>query len=151
MTCLVRGDLVQSEDVNDAGEDGWARILWAGDVNTILVCNRRHLNIIDIKGPSFSHLPSPTLFPSRSSEWILDVQRHPKYNNRFFVLTSTHVVVLVVTTSSASMDMTTSEAGATILLARRHYRGEEDFTLQLSVQSLIDDSKWSFTSHLPHN
>jgi RNA polymerase I-specific transcription initiation factor RRN6 len=138
---LSHGNIIPPEDADDAGEDGWARIMWAGDINTVLVCNRRHLSIIDIKGPSFVYLPSPALFQSRSSEWILDVQRHPRHSNRFFVLTSTHLMVLIVTTSSAAMDMSTSEAGATVLLSRRHYRGDEDFTLQLSVQLLLDDGK----------
>ena len=143
VTCMVRGAITPSEETENLGEDGWARILWAGDINTVLVCNRRHLSIISIKGPSFVYLPSPDLVPIRSSEWILDVQRHPKYNNRFFVLTSTHVLVLAVTTSSAAMDMTTGEAGATTLLSRRHYQGDEDFTLQLSVHPLVDDSEQS--------
>jgi RNA polymerase I-specific transcription initiation factor RRN6 len=99
------------------------------------------LSIIDIKGPSFVYLPSPALFTSRSAEWILDVQRHPKHNNRFFVLTSTHILVLGVTTSSAAMDMTTGEAGAHVLLSRRHYQGEDDFTLQLSVHQLLNNGK----------
>jgi RNA polymerase I-specific transcription initiation factor RRN6 len=141
VTCMVRGDIVPPDEADSLGEDGWARILWAGDINTVLICNRRHLSIVDIKGPSFVYLPSPALVPSRSSEWILDVQRHPKHNSRFFVLTSTHVLVLAVTTSSAAMDMTTGEAGAAVLLSRRHYQGDEDFTLQLSVQSLVDDSE----------
>jgi RNA polymerase I-specific transcription initiation factor RRN6 len=141
VSCMVRGDIIPPEESSDIGEDGWARILWAGDINTVLVCNRRHLSIIDIKGPSFVYLPSPVLFTSRSAEWILDVQRHPKHNNRFFVLTSTHILVLGVTTSSAAMDMTTGEAGAHVLLSRRHYQGEDDFTLQLSVHQLLDNGK----------
>lgn len=135
---LVRGSIMTSDDANTDNGDGWAKILWAGDSSTILVCNRRHLNLISIEGETFRHLPVSSLIPQRSTDWILDVKRHPQHQNRFFVLTSTRLFVLAVTTASATVDGTADQAGATIVSSRRHYRGDEDFTLQLSVQVLID-------------
>ncbi|CAO2654746.1 Nn.00g114790.m01.CDS01 [Neocucurbitaria sp. VM-36] len=142
MSCLVQGHINPSEDADLTGEDGWARILWVGDVNTLLVCSRRHFSIISIEGASFTYLPCPALFTKRSTEWILDVQRHPRYRKQFFILTSTRLVLATVKTVSESLDATAGEAGATVLISWRHYRGGEDFTLNFSVQMLADDETY---------
>ncbi|KAF1846740.1 uncharacterized protein K460DRAFT_285530 [Cucurbitaria berberidis CBS 394.84] len=139
MSCLIQGHIDPLEDANTAGEDGWARILWVGDINTLLVCNRRQLSIIGIKGSSFTYLPCPALFTKRSTEWILNVKPHPRYRGRFFVLTSTRLIVMAVTTLSEALDATAGKAGVAILMAWRHYRGTEDFTLDFSVQMLAHD------------
>lgn len=141
MSCFVQGSIAPPEDLPQAGEDGWARILWVGDVNTLLVCNRRQLSIVSIKGASYSYLPTPAVFAQHSSEWILDVKGHPRHRNRFFVLTSARLFLMAVTTSSEALDATAGEAGAVVLVSWRHYRGSEDFTLQLSVQMLTEDGK----------
>ncbi|KAH7398253.1 RNA polymerase I-specific transcription initiation factor RRN6-like protein [Pyrenochaeta sp. MPI-SDFR-AT-0127] len=136
---LVQGPISPSEDFDSAGEDGWSRILWIGDVNTLLVCNRRQLSIVGIKGDSFIYLPCPSLISQRSPDWILDVKRHPKDRGRFFVLTSTDLALIAVTTTSEALDATAGEAGATIMMSWRHYRGADDFTLQICVQMLSDE------------
>lgn len=135
---LVEGPINPSENFNSSGEDGWARILWVGDINTLLVCNRRWLSIISIKGDSYTYLPCPTLIAQRSPDWYLDVKRHPGSRDLFFVLTSTYLAVMAVTTPSEALDATAGEAGATIVMSWRHYLGAKDFTLHLSVQVLSD-------------
>jgi RNA polymerase I-specific transcription initiation factor RRN6 len=139
LSCFVQGHVVPPEDTDSLGEDGWARILWVGDVNTIMVCNRRHLSIIDITGGSFQYLPCPALVSKRSSDWILDVQKHPVLRDRFFVLTSTELVLVAVTTASEAIDASVGPVGARALLSWKHYRGMEDFTLSICVQMLNDD------------
>jgi RNA polymerase I-specific transcription initiation factor RRN6 len=139
LSCVVQGRITSSEDADMTREDGWARILWVGDVNTILVCNRRHASIIGIKGASFEYLPCPTLISNRTSDWILDVKRHPSVRGRFFVLTSTELILMAVVTSSEAMDATAGPVGARVLLSWRHYRGTEDFTLCMSVNMLDED------------
>ncbi|KAJ4368162.1 hypothetical protein N0V83_006518 [Neocucurbitaria cava] len=138
LSCLVQGHIDPPENVNSVGEDGWARILWIGDVNTLLVCNRRVLSIVNIKGNSFTFLPCPELCTKRSAEWILDVKRHPRFRGRFFVLTSTRLILVAVTTPSEALDANVGAAGAFILTSWRHYRDAEDFTLNCSVQVLAD-------------
>jgi RNA polymerase I-specific transcription initiation factor RRN6 len=138
VTCLVRGNLIPEDTASPDDGDGWAKILWVGDHNTVLVCNRRHASLLSIEGETFRYLPMPPLVPQRSTDWILDVKSHPRFRNHFFVLTTTSLFVVAVTTSSASIDNTADQAGATILFSRRHYRGDEDLTLRLSVQTLAD-------------
>jgi RNA polymerase I-specific transcription initiation factor RRN6 len=139
LSCFVQGHVVPPEDTNSSGEDGWARVLWVGDVNTIMVCNRRHLSIIDITGGSFRYLSCPALISKRSSDWILDVQRHPLLRGRFFVLTSTELLLLAVTTASEARNVSAGPVGARTLLSWKHYRGMEDFTLSICVQ-LLDEN-----------
>lgn len=137
---LVGGNILADVEEEDADNgDGWARMLWAGDSNTILVCNRRHLRLISIKGDTSDYLPAPVIVPKRSTDWILDIRRHPRYQNQFLILTSTRLFVVAVTTLSATVDSTAGHAGMAILLSRRHYRGDEDLSIQLSVQTLVDD------------
>lgn len=140
MTCLVQGQVASSDKTDPKGEDGWARILWVGDVNTILVCNRRRLSIVGIQGGSFEYLPCPPVIAKRSGDWILDVSRHPVIRDQFFVLTSTDLFLMVVITSSEARDAFIGPIGARVLLSWRHYRGTEDFTLSMTVHMLGEDS-----------
>ncbi|KZM24026.1 uncharacterized protein EKO05_0009328 [Ascochyta rabiei] len=137
---LTGGELLPDEDTILNDGDGWARILWAGDSNTLIVCNRRHLSLISISGKAHEYLQVPTLVPQRSTDWILDIKRHPQLQNRFFVLTTTKIHIIAVTTLGATVDNTANQAGATFLFSRRHYRGDEDLTLHLSLETLIEDT-----------
>jgi RNA polymerase I-specific transcription initiation factor RRN6 len=139
---LVQGHITSPEDTDSTGEDGWARILWVGDVNTMFVCNRRHATIIGINGGSFEYLPCPSLIAGRTSDWILDVKRHPSLRSHFFVLTSTDLVLMAVITSSAAIDGNAGPMGARVLLSWRHYRGTEDFTICMSVHMLDEDGMY---------
>lgn len=141
ISCVLRGPVNPPESNATTAEDGWSRILWIGYVNTILVCSRRLLNIVSIKGDTFEYLPCPTLISTKSSDWILDVKSHPKIRGRFFVLTSTSLVLMSLTTASEALDATAGDMGASVLKSWRHYRDAEDFTLHLSVQLISDDGE----------
>jgi RNA polymerase I-specific transcription initiation factor RRN6 len=139
-SCMVRGRINELEDADTTGQDGWARILWVADITTLLVCNRRHMSIVSIKGGSTSYLPCSETFSERSADWILDVKQHPEDRHRVFVLTSTRLTLIEVTAPSELLS-SAAGAGAKILLSWRHYRGAEDFTLGLSVQLVTGDGK----------
>jgi RNA polymerase I-specific transcription initiation factor RRN6 len=137
-SCMLRGKVNDSDDGDTTGQDGWARVLWVADVTTLMVCNRRHLSIVSIRGGSTSYLPCQEIFSERSADWILDVKLHPKDRSRVFVLTSTRLSLIAVTPPS-ELQSSADDTGAKILLSWRHYRGAEDFTLGLSAQTLADD------------
>lgn len=132
---MVSGDIVPENSNMDDG-DGWARLFWAGDGSTLIVCNRRQLCVVSLAGDLFKYLQAPPVIPQRSTDWILDIRRHPQHQNCFFVLTSTRLFLVAVTSSSAALDRTAGQAGATILSSRRHYRGDEDLTLRMDVQEI---------------
>ena len=137
-SCMLRGKVNESDDGDTTGQDGWARVLWVADVTTLMVCNRRRLSIVSIRGGSTSYLPCQEIFSERSADWILDVKLHPKDRSRVFVLTSTRISLIAVTPPS-ELPSSADDTGAKILLSWRHYRGAEDFTLGLSAQMLADD------------
>ncbi|XP_014556878.1 hypothetical protein COCVIDRAFT_37608 [Bipolaris victoriae FI3] len=137
-SCLVRGRITSSETEDVSGEDGWARVLWVADVSTLLVCNRRHLSIVSIKGGELKYLACPTFLNQRSAEWFLDVKLHPKHANQAFILTSTHLI-LVLVNSSAEENASAEDSVTTVLASWAHFRDAEDFTLQMTVQMASED------------
>jgi RNA polymerase I-specific transcription initiation factor RRN6 len=141
LSCSVQGSVSSAEEAELIGDDGWARILWVGDVNTIMVCNRRQLSIVGITAGSFAYLPCPRLFTQRSDDWILDVKIHPLLRNHFFILTSACLFLMGVTTSTQALDATAGAEGAKVILSWQHYRGSEDFTLSFSVEVLDQESR----------
>ncbi|KAJ8118732.1 hypothetical protein OPT61_g340 [Boeremia exigua] len=144
---MVGGDILPDENDTSDG-DGWSRIMWAGDSNTLILCNRRHLSVVNLEGGTFDYFQAPVIIPQRSTDWILDIKRHPQFQNRFFVLTSTRLFLIAVTTRSAAIDSTADEAGASIVLSQRHYRGDEDITLQINVEAVEGMSYLFITSRL---
>lgn len=146
-TCLIGGKLLGEQDSTEGG-DGWARMHWAGDSNTLVMCNRRHLSVVSLKGQTFEYLEAPPVIPKRSTDWILDIKRHPQHQDRFFLLTSTRLFLIAVITANAAIDSTASQAGATIIMSRRHYRGDEDITLRMSLHALDTTTYLFLTSRL---
>lgn len=140
--CLKTGTLVSlktepEDDIPEetpAREDGWARILWVGDVNTIVACNRRQLALFDLRGDigETTQLKCPVLGMPRTANWILDMKRSPQNQHQFFVLTSSHIFLLEVQCLDNDDD-SEQGAGATVMLSWRHFRGVEDITLQLAI------------------
>lgn len=142
---LVVGHIHSSEEeFNDSG-DGWARILWTGS-DTLVVCNRRQLSVIKVTGETFEYLPAPPIIPQRSTDWILDVKSHTR--GRVFILTTTRIFLVSVTSSNNALDGNSGQAGATVLLSRRHYRGNEDLTLQMHPQLVEEETVMFLTSCL---
>lgn len=121
-------------NVKDAMEDGWARILWVSNANTIVVCSRRRIKVFDIKGKPIE-LECPPLTPTRSADWILDVKPHPKIKDQCFVLTTTRLLLIAVTPWDHDLVPDSQTAGARILISWAHFRGCDDITLHLCVHS----------------
>ncbi|KAF2277351.1 uncharacterized protein EI97DRAFT_457376 [Westerdykella ornata] len=141
---ITRGLLSNREDDSEdeeAGvrEDGWARILWVGDVNTIIVCNRRRLELYGVTGGETVRLQCPQPIAVRSDDWILDVRNHATNAHQFFLLTSTHLLLMAVTCQGEVVGRSDLVPGANIVLSWTHFRGLDDITLRLSVPALSED------------
>ncbi|KAF2866331.1 RNA polymerase I-specific transcription initiation factor RRN6-like protein [Massariosphaeria phaeospora] len=144
--CTARGSIMTAEPAGDpspdfkaelTGEDGWARILWIGNVTTILVCNRRNVKVLDIRSPP-TELRCSEIVPARSGDWILDVKATPNNKDQLLVLTSSRLIILAVTCSSENLISLDSSAGATTTVSWTHFRGLEDVTLRLCVYAASD-------------
>ncbi|KAK8196794.1 hypothetical protein M8818_006961 [Zalaria obscura] len=110
--------------------DGWARIIWCGDLTTIATCSRRNLAVFDIKGNAY-RLNVPDLGIAGSSHWILDMIRHPSQPNQMYILTSMHLFLLKVTCLDRADTESWRTAGAVVILRCAHFLDPEDISLRL--------------------
>lgn len=137
-----------AEDEIESGsfwkEDGWARIMWVGDANTILICNRRHLKLVNLKEPArllkFPQVVNWSSAKTPSKHWILDAKRHPTNEKQLFVLTSVRLYLLSIEMSDG-LHSGFWDADVAIIMSWTHFRSDEDVTLQLHVQSMSDSGK----------
>jgi RNA polymerase I-specific transcription initiation factor RRN6 len=109
--------------------DGWHQILWVGTVSTIVVCNRRHFAVFDIKAAP-TRLQSRDFFTATNSDWILDLKRSPSNLSHLFVLTSSRIFWLEVIPGGEEK---AGDIGFKILLSYRHFRDANDKSMRLAV------------------
>ena len=93
--------------------DGWHQILWVSTVTTIVVCNRRHLAVFDVKARPI-RLQSPELLAASNSDWILDLKRSPVDLSHLFVLTSSQIFWLEVLPAGREED---GDIGVRVILS----------------------------------
>ena len=111
--------------------DGWHRIMWVNSVSTIVVCNRRHLAIFDVKSTP-TRLHADELLAASNTDWILDIKRSVLDSNRLIILTTSRIFWIDVTASGEDHD-DISSSGARVLLSYRHFRDANDGSLKLTV------------------
>lgn len=113
--------------------DGWARILWLGDKNTLLLCTRRTLQLLSISQKT--NLAVPTFFPK--NQWILDVRRCPTTPTWVFVLTLSQVLWLEILPEIDRGGDTAAKASR-VLLSTHHFRDPGDVSLQMNIENESD-------------
>ncbi|KAH7407569.1 RNA polymerase I-specific transcription initiation factor RRN6-like protein [Cadophora sp. MPI-SDFR-AT-0126] len=110
--------------------DGWYRILWASNLSTIVVCNRRYITVFDIKAQS-TLLSRVDLFSAGNTDWILDIQRSTSDKHYLHVLTTTRIFWLeIIPTGERNDDHV--EAGGRIVLSYFHFMSPDDESLKLT-------------------
>jgi RNA polymerase I-specific transcription initiation factor RRN6 len=112
--------------------DGWGRVLWAGGVSTIILCNRRNFAVFDLKAVP-KRLYSPAVVHPKSIDWILDMKRSPVNLSHVFVLTTRQIFWLQITEAGENQDEQFGYVGAKILLSCQHFRNQEDETAKLEL------------------
>lgn len=138
--------------------DGWARIMWIGNVNTVLLCTRSTASIFSIKERP-KPLDTLNLSASPTTDSVLDVRDVPNYEDHVLVLTSTRLLLLRaqidsdnggeedVSESNIHNDvLETHGAGDTggakygscmrIVLSWKHFREQWDSTMRMSLSRL---------------
>ncbi|TLD39732.1 RNA polymerase I-specific transcription initiation factor RRN6-like protein [Venturia nashicola] len=134
------------EDISSAQQDGWARILWVADKNTLLVCTRRRFQLFSLSAETT--LPFPT--PVSHGQWILDVRRCPSVPTWVFILTSSQVLWLeILPEIDRGTDITV--VTGKILLSAHHFRDSSDISLQMRIEhdlNVISILLWSPSSPL---
>lgn len=126
-------DVVAQHDSKETAPDGWTRVLWIADVNTVAICTRLGIRLLDMSTSDL--LPVPKLRPMGSTTWILDVRRHPAILDQLFVLTSTTLSWFRVVSAQQSGSESSMSGGANLLATHCHFRDPMDITLQMIVHT----------------
>ena len=112
--------------------DGWGSILWACNVNTVLVFGRRTFALCNLQNAS-ERFPGPDLALAKSVDWVLSVKRSTADKSYVFVVTSSRIFWLQVIGFGEMKEKGDPEISVTILLSWRHFRDQEDISLELTV------------------
>ncbi|KAH7356839.1 RNA polymerase I-specific transcription initiation factor RRN6-like protein [Rhexocercosporidium sp. MPI-PUGE-AT-0058] len=110
--------------------DGWYRVLWAGNLNTVVVCNRRHIIVFDVKAQT-KPLGRANIFPVGNTDWILDIQRCNTDMNYLYVLTTSRIFWMEIIPGGERYD-DQLEAGCRTILSYVHFMSPDDETLKLT-------------------
>lgn len=127
-------DSYQPKQPEPSSVDGWHRMLWVCNISTIVVCNRRHVAVFDLKATP-SRLHSIDFSASGSPDWILDIKRSLANPSHLFVLSTARIFWVEIVPAGDDKKI---QAGAKILLSYRHFRDANDETMRLSC--LEDDT-----------
>jgi len=124
------GSMIGSPSNESGISDGWHRIVWATNVSTVVVCDRRSLVVFDITAMP-KRLGSHSLLPLNSTDWILDINRSAVNSNHVYVLTSSRIFWLDIVAGGEGKKSSTP--GAKLIISYRHYRDPNDYTMKLVV------------------
>ncbi|KAI5370133.1 putative RNA polymerase I-specific transcription initiation factor RRN6 [Septoria linicola] len=113
--------------------DGWARIRWVLDPQTVAVCTRHSVTLFNIAGNQARHICSSAPEISSGAQWILDFAVLPGHLTRCVLLTSTHLTVLEVC-SKGQQDVEVKT-----LLSVEHFRNPEETSMHMTLWSDDED------------
>ncbi|KAF2838790.1 hypothetical protein M501DRAFT_992738 [Patellaria atrata CBS 101060] len=117
----------EQSNIHERPDDGWRRIFWAGNINTIIVCDRKALAVFDIRERPL-RLQGPNLHLDTSPDWILDARVDPMQDDRFFVLTSSRIFWIQIDYLGGAE---ANSGIARILLSWAHFRHPGDISLSI--------------------
>lgn len=125
VTC-IRSSVIDDDDTRSTGlNDGWARISWIYNPNTVLVATRHSMSLYDVSSDP-SKLQDLNLNVSDVSGWILDFATVPADPTRAVVLTTTHIQLVLV-------DERNGDPQARSVMRIRHFHNPEDVSLRLTL------------------
>lgn len=116
-----------------APSDGWARIVWILNLETVAVCTRQSLTLFQISGESAVLLHTVTPDIANGAQWILDFAVLPGHPDYCILLTSTRMVVYQV--SAVNVRQFKVHTRCTI----EHFKNPEDTSMRISMWSQQED------------
>jgi len=112
--------------------DGWGAVRFAGSSDILVVCNRVHIAVFHVSS-RLTQLSLPELDLSRSSDWILDLERSPHNRSHIFLVTSSQVFCVRVVPTRDDDGKGKTQAVSTTLRSWYHFRERDDTSLRLEV------------------
>lgn len=111
---------------------GWGRVIWIANVNTILVCNMRHVQAFDTRETGVVQ-GMAELDVAGVTSCILDMRKSPFADDDLFIVTSISVIWLRYCHKVADgLEMLPS---IKTVISWRHHRDIEDTSVRMSFQS----------------
>jgi len=134
----------QAEDgvtENKARYDGWFKIYWIKDLETVLICDRCSIIIADV---TTSTVSAPLV--TEEKLWILDLQIDILHKDRFLILTPDYLIYYQVQGKAMAKDVVHFRE----LLRIRHYRDHLDQSLCLTLSACSNGMLVCITSQQSH-
>jgi RNA polymerase I-specific transcription initiation factor RRN6 len=124
-TCICSSQADEEDLPKSHLDDGWARLLWVCNPNTVVVANRRSVTLHDINSGA-AKLQDIDVKVSDISSWVVDIATAPTNPAHLLVLTTTHLCLFLV-------EERDREVRAKLSMRIRHFRSPEDITLRLTL------------------
>ncbi|KAK2625615.1 hypothetical protein QTJ16_004927 [Diplocarpon rosae] len=116
-----------------AHHDGWYRIMWVCNLNTVVVCNRRYLAIFDVEGIT-TLIGHTDLFATGNKDWVLDIQWSSQNQSHLFVLTTTRIFWLkIVPARDKRDDQDAYPSEIRSIVSYLHFMSPDDETMKLTL------------------
>jgi RNA polymerase I-specific transcription initiation factor RRN6 len=124
-TCICSSQDDEENSPKTSLDDGWARLLWVCNPNTVVVAKRRSVTLYDVNSGA-AKLQDVDVKVSDVSSWVVDIATAPTDPSHLLVLTTTHLYLFHV-------EERDGEARAKLSMRIRHFRSPEDITLRLTL------------------
>ncbi|KXT01531.1 hypothetical protein AC578_4543 [Pseudocercospora eumusae] len=130
---------INSSSKEQALYDGWARIAWVMNSETILVCVRRSIKLFRIDESEAVLQKTMDLELLGDTDWILDFQQDGNHQDCCYILTSTYLILLQFRKTLQG------ELNVRVKARVRHYRNPEDLSMRLHAFA-ADQDAWILVS-----
>lgn len=128
-------NIITDRDSAKIPDDGWARVTWVADAETLCVCTRHELLLVPGNGQHDRASVRRVDIDAKlrgGIGWIVDIACVWNSPRLLFVLTSSHILVVGV---DRSID---NETGWKMAASVRHHRNPDDLTLIMHLLSTED-------------
>ncbi|KAL7270512.1 hypothetical protein RUND412_006778 [Rhizina undulata] len=122
------GSLHQSGEELLGGTDGWGRVTWGADVNSLVVAGRKKLALFDIREKGKGSVVNVVDIGDRDS-WLLDISRGPEEQSKsLWMLTDKSVEWVDLRMGKPVRSVNHWRHGEDRTLALEVFKGAEDIT-----------------------
>jgi RNA polymerase I-specific transcription initiation factor RRN6 len=124
-TCICSSPVGEGNPPKNNLDDGWARLLWVCNPNTVVVAKRCSVQLFDVNSGA-AKLQDIDVKVSDVSSWVVDIAMAPTNPAQLLVLTTTHLYLF-------NLEERDGEVRAKLSMRIRHFRSPEDITLRLTL------------------
>jgi len=129
--------LLNEKNKITSSEIKWFKVVWIGDLNTVAICSRAAIELIEFN--SKSAVPKCITFnKGRPSTVILDMKKRSSKEDELFVLTSEQVIWCYVDTADSFGQQEKSPRQFRIISSWDHHRSGHDESIRLTLRENQD-------------